>query len=68
MDFPINIWHIKNMKHQNQILKAENIITMSDKTRESIKEVAEKLKGKELFPDKIKSARAALKNINSLSI
>jgi len=59
---------LDTMKQKKQILKAEKILSMSKKTKEKISIIANDIKGKELFPKKIASAKETFRNLKSLSI
>lgn len=46
--------------------KTPRIIAMSAKTKAKIPAIIESLKDKELFPDKVESAKKSLSNLKSL--
>lgn len=54
------------MKKEKTKISASKVISMSAKTKEKINAVANTLKGKELFPDKIEGVKQTLKEIKSL--
>lgn len=56
------------MKTIKTNLKASKVIVASTRTREKIVSVAEKIKGKELFSDKIELAKKTLSDLKSLPI
>lgn len=56
------------MKTEKTTLKAAKVISMSPKTKEKIAIVAATIKGKELFTDKVESARKTLSELKSLPI
>jgi len=49
-------------------MRMTKVISMSDTTKEKIKNVADTLKGKELFIDKIELAKRTLSDLKSLPI
>jgi len=59
---------LDKMKQKKQILKAEKILSMSKKTKERISIIAKDIKGKELFPKKLASAKKTFSNLKSLPI
>jgi hypothetical protein len=56
------------MKKSITTLKASEVISMSEKTKLKLAAIADRLKGKELFADKIEIARKSLSDIQSLPI
>ncbi|WP_291131770.1 hypothetical protein [Flavobacterium sp. UBA7682] len=56
------------MKTNKTTLKPSMVISMSPKTKERINAVANNLKGKELFTDKIELAKKTLSELKSLPI
>jgi len=49
-------------------LKAKEILTISESTRQKISIVAKDIKGKYLFPEKLELAKKTLGNLKSLPI
>ncbi|MDD7884847.1 hypothetical protein [Flavivirga sp. 57AJ16] len=56
------------MERKKQILKATKVLSMSKATKERISSIAKDIKGKELFPEKIKLAKKTLSKIKSLPV
>ena len=56
------------MKQKNPILKANKTLSMSSKTKEKISVIANNIKGKEFFPEKIDLAKKTLSNLKTLPI
>ncbi len=56
------------MKTENTTLKAFEVISMSDKTKEKIAKVAVSIHDQELFTDKIELTKKTLSEIKSLPI
>ena len=56
------------MENSKSFPKASKVIQMSEETRLKLSVIAEKLKGRELFADKIEAAKKSLKDIKSLPI
>ena len=56
------------MQHKKQILKATKVLSMSKDTKERIAGVAQHIKGKELFPEKVALAKKTLGKLKSLPI
>tara|TARA_B100000767_G_scaffold27408_1_gene23865 strand:+ start:19035 stop:19205 length:171 start_codon:yes stop_codon:yes gene_type:complete len=56
------------MKQKNPILKANKTLSMSSKTKEKISVIANNIKGKEFFPEKIALAKKTLSNLKTLPI
>ncbi len=54
------------MKRKKQILKANKVISMSKSTKIKLADIAKEIKGKELFPEKVNSAKKSLGNLKSL--
>ena len=56
------------MKTTTKISNQSRVIPLTPKAKERMSVVAENIKGKELFPEKIESAKKILKKIKSLPI
>lgn len=56
------------MKTKKTTLKTSKVISMSAKTKENIDKVADAIKGKEFFTDKIALAKKTLSELKSLPI
>lgn len=56
------------MKKSKTTLKASKVISMSEKTKSKLTIIADRLKGKELFADKIELAKKSLSNVETLPI
>lgn len=54
------------MEQKKQQLKTPQIISMSNKTKARLKEVAKNIEGKELFPEKVALAKKTFRKIKSL--
>lgn len=56
------------MAQKKSILKATKVLSMSKETKERIAVVANDIKGKELFPEKVALAKKTLSKLKSLPI
>lgn len=56
------------MERKKQILKATKVLSMSQTTKIRISIVAKDIKGKELFPEKVDSAKRIFSKLKSLPI
>lgn len=56
------------MERKKQILKATKVLSMSKTTKERISRIANDIKGKELFPEKVDLAKRTLSKLKSLPI
>ncbi|MFL5763209.1 MAG: hypothetical protein ACJ77K_04645 [Bacteroidia bacterium] len=56
------------MENEKTSSKASKVISMSESTKAKLSEVADKLKGRELFAKKIELAKKSLSEIKSLPI
>lgn len=56
------------MKKNKSTIIASKVISMSEKTKTKLSVVADKLKEKELFADKIELAKISLSDLSSLPI
>ena len=56
------------MKTTTKISNKSSVILLSPKAKQRISVVSEDIKGKELYPEKIASAKKILKKIKSLPI
>ena len=56
------------MKRTTQILKASDLKGLSKSSKEKIHQIAEDIKGKELFTTKIEMAKQNLSKVRSLPI
>lgn len=56
------------MERKRKILKAHKVISISKKTKSRISIIAENIKGKDLFPEKVNAAKRTLSKLKSLPI
>ena len=68
MTFVINNQLNRRVMENKKVEKVTKIISMSTATKKKISKVADEIKGRDLFTDKIELAKKTLQNLKSLPI